>query len=195
MQDPERHRPTGARRCCTAWRSVSGAQVVLDTGHLAPGTNIEFIVMQLLRAGRRGAFDFNSAPCGPGTPPGPASWRPRTATACRRPGSAASPAKSVTFAGATPSSQRAVSPSSSTSSRYSAWALNRDRVALLGPPLQPVEHRPAQAAVSSRPCAVALSRADPADDARADRLVDLGTDVRRHLVQRGVRREAPARPR
>ena len=36
------------------------AQVVLDTGHHAPGTNIEFIVMQLQRAGRLGAFDFNS---------------------------------------------------------------------------------------------------------------------------------------
>lgn len=36
------------------------AQVVLDTGHHAPGTNIEFIVAQLLRAGRLGAFDFNS---------------------------------------------------------------------------------------------------------------------------------------
>jgi L-rhamnose isomerase/sugar isomerase len=36
------------------------AAVVLDTGHHAPGTNIEFIVMQLLRAGRLGAFDFNS---------------------------------------------------------------------------------------------------------------------------------------
>jgi L-rhamnose isomerase/sugar isomerase len=36
------------------------AQVVLDTGHHAPGTNIEFIVMQLLRQGRLGAFDFNS---------------------------------------------------------------------------------------------------------------------------------------
>ena len=36
------------------------AQVVLDTGHHAPGTNIEFIVVQLLRAGRLGAFDFNS---------------------------------------------------------------------------------------------------------------------------------------
>jgi L-rhamnose isomerase/sugar isomerase len=36
------------------------AQVVLDTGHHAPGTNIEFIVMQLLRTGRLGAFDFNS---------------------------------------------------------------------------------------------------------------------------------------
>jgi len=36
------------------------AQVVLDTGHHAPGTNIEFIVAMLLRAGRLGAFDFNS---------------------------------------------------------------------------------------------------------------------------------------
>jgi L-rhamnose isomerase/sugar isomerase len=36
------------------------ALVVLDTGHHAPGTNIEFIVMMLLRAGRLGAFDFNS---------------------------------------------------------------------------------------------------------------------------------------
>jgi L-rhamnose isomerase/sugar isomerase len=36
------------------------ASVVLDTGHHAPGTNIEFIVMQLLRLGRLGAFDFNS---------------------------------------------------------------------------------------------------------------------------------------
>src|SRR4051795_6536178 len=36
------------------------ATVVLDTGHHAPGTNIEFIVVQLLRLGRLGAFDFNS---------------------------------------------------------------------------------------------------------------------------------------
>jgi L-rhamnose isomerase/sugar isomerase len=36
------------------------AVVVLDTGHHAPGTNIEFIVAMLLRAGRLGAFDFNS---------------------------------------------------------------------------------------------------------------------------------------
>jgi L-rhamnose isomerase/sugar isomerase len=36
------------------------AKVVLDTGHHAPGTNIEFIVAQLLRVGRLGAFDFNS---------------------------------------------------------------------------------------------------------------------------------------
>ncbi|GAA4984131.1 L-rhamnose isomerase [Kineococcus glutinatus] len=36
------------------------ATVVLDTGHHAPSTNIEFIVAQLLRVGRLGAFDFNS---------------------------------------------------------------------------------------------------------------------------------------
>jgi L-rhamnose isomerase len=34
--------------------------VCIDTGHHAPGTNIEFIVAVLLRAGRLGAFDFNS---------------------------------------------------------------------------------------------------------------------------------------
>ena len=36
------------------------AKVILDTGHHAQCTNIEFIVMQLLRQGRLGAFDFNS---------------------------------------------------------------------------------------------------------------------------------------
>jgi L-rhamnose isomerase/sugar isomerase len=36
------------------------AMVCLDTGHHAPGTNIEFIVMQLLRLGKLGSFDFNS---------------------------------------------------------------------------------------------------------------------------------------
>jgi L-rhamnose isomerase / sugar isomerase len=36
------------------------AVVCLDTGHHAPSTNVEFIVMQLLRLGRLGAFDFNS---------------------------------------------------------------------------------------------------------------------------------------
>ncbi len=36
------------------------AKVVIDTGHHAPGTNIEFIVAFLLRAGRLGGFDFNS---------------------------------------------------------------------------------------------------------------------------------------
>ncbi len=38
----------------------SQASVVVDTGHHAPGTNIEFIVALLLRAGRLGGFDFNS---------------------------------------------------------------------------------------------------------------------------------------
>ncbi len=36
------------------------AMVVVDTGHHAPGTNIEFIVAVLLRAGKLGGFDFNS---------------------------------------------------------------------------------------------------------------------------------------
>lgn len=36
------------------------AMTCLDTGHHAPGTNIEFIVMQLLRLGKLGSFDFNS---------------------------------------------------------------------------------------------------------------------------------------
>jgi L-rhamnose isomerase/sugar isomerase len=36
------------------------AQVVIDTGHHAPGTNIEAIVATLLRLGKLGAFDFNS---------------------------------------------------------------------------------------------------------------------------------------
>jgi L-rhamnose isomerase / sugar isomerase len=36
------------------------AAVVVDTGHHAPGVNIEFIVAVLLRAGRLGGFDFNS---------------------------------------------------------------------------------------------------------------------------------------
>ena len=34
--------------------------MVVDTGHHAPGTNIEFIVAMLLRAGKLGGFDFNS---------------------------------------------------------------------------------------------------------------------------------------
>jgi L-rhamnose isomerase/sugar isomerase len=38
----------------------SRALVCLDTGHHAPGTNVEFIVAQLLRLGRLGSFDFNS---------------------------------------------------------------------------------------------------------------------------------------
>ncbi len=48
----------------TAYAQVSAlgekAMVCLDTGHHAPGTNIEFIVMQLLRLGKLGSFDFNS---------------------------------------------------------------------------------------------------------------------------------------
>jgi len=36
------------------------AQVCVDTGHHAPGTNIEFIVAFLLRAQKLGGFDFNS---------------------------------------------------------------------------------------------------------------------------------------
>jgi L-rhamnose isomerase/sugar isomerase len=35
------------------------ARVVLDTGHHAPGTNIEFIVAMLLRLEKLGGFDFN----------------------------------------------------------------------------------------------------------------------------------------
>lgn len=36
------------------------AKVVVDTGHHAPGTNIEFIVAFLLREDKLGGFDFNS---------------------------------------------------------------------------------------------------------------------------------------
>nr|BFE77499.1 hypothetical protein GCM10020093_001000 [Planobispora longispora] len=36
------------------------AQVVVDTGHHAPGVNIEFIVAFLLREGKLGGFDLNS---------------------------------------------------------------------------------------------------------------------------------------
>lgn len=36
------------------------ARVVVDTGHHAPGTNIEFIVALLLRESKLGGFDFNS---------------------------------------------------------------------------------------------------------------------------------------
>jgi L-rhamnose isomerase/sugar isomerase len=48
----------------TAYAQVSAlgdrAVVCLDTGHHAPGTNIEFIVAQLLRLKKLGSFDFNS---------------------------------------------------------------------------------------------------------------------------------------
>src|ERR1700744_2176589 len=36
------------------------AQGVVDTGHHAPGVNIEFIVAMLLKVGKLGGFDFNS---------------------------------------------------------------------------------------------------------------------------------------
>src|SRR6476661_485767 len=36
------------------------AKVVVDTGHHAPGTNIEFIVASLLRLDKLGGFDYNS---------------------------------------------------------------------------------------------------------------------------------------
>ena len=48
----------------TSYAQVSAlgdrAMVCLDTGHHAPGTNIEFIVAQLLRLEKLGSFDFNS---------------------------------------------------------------------------------------------------------------------------------------
>jgi L-rhamnose isomerase / sugar isomerase len=48
----------------TAYAQVTAlgdrAMVCLDTGHHAPGTNIEFIVAQLLRLKKLGSFDFNS---------------------------------------------------------------------------------------------------------------------------------------
>ena len=48
----------------TAYAQVAAlgdrAVVCLDTGHHAPGTNVEFIVAQLLRLGKLGSFDFNS---------------------------------------------------------------------------------------------------------------------------------------
>ncbi len=43
---------------CAALGARAG--VCLDTGHHAPGTNIEFIVAQLLRVGKLFSFDFNS---------------------------------------------------------------------------------------------------------------------------------------
>ncbi len=51
---------TGVPRTRTALKLGPKAQVVVDTGHHAPGTNIEFIVATLLREGKLGAFDFNS---------------------------------------------------------------------------------------------------------------------------------------
>src|ERR1700737_975069 len=47
-------------RC--AWTSGPGppAEVLVDTGHHAPGTNVEHIVAQLLDLGRLGGFHFNA---------------------------------------------------------------------------------------------------------------------------------------
>ena len=56
----DRRAGLGHRLRCTASQLGERAQVVIDTGHHAPGTNIEFIVALLLRAGRLGGFDFNS---------------------------------------------------------------------------------------------------------------------------------------
>lgn len=48
----------------TAYAHVSAlgerALVCLDTGHHAPGTNVEFVAAQLLRLNKLGSFDFNS---------------------------------------------------------------------------------------------------------------------------------------
>ena len=44
--------PTGGPPTSTASRSGRRRKVVVDTGHHAPGTNIEFIVASLLRAGQ-----------------------------------------------------------------------------------------------------------------------------------------------
>ena len=52
--------PTGGPATPRWPRSATAPMVCLDTGHHAPGTNIEFIVMQLLRLGKLGSFDFNS---------------------------------------------------------------------------------------------------------------------------------------
>ena len=49
---PHRRPGLGHLATCTASRSATRRWSCLDTGHHAPGTNIEFIVMQLLRAGQ-----------------------------------------------------------------------------------------------------------------------------------------------
>ncbi len=56
----DRRARLGHRRTRTACKLGDKAQVVVDTGHHAPGTNIEFIVALLLREGKLGGFDFNS---------------------------------------------------------------------------------------------------------------------------------------
>ena len=52
--------PTGAPRTSSASRSASARSCASTPATTRPDTNIEFIVTQLLRLGRLGAFDFNS---------------------------------------------------------------------------------------------------------------------------------------
>ncbi|WP_426120629.1 L-rhamnose isomerase [Kocuria sp. LHG3120] len=52
--------PDWGTACAQVTALGERALVCLDTGHHALGTNIEFIVMQLLRLGKLGSFDFNS---------------------------------------------------------------------------------------------------------------------------------------
>ena len=52
--------PTGAPACCTARPSAPRPRSWWTPATTRPGTNIEFIVAMLLRAGALGGFDFNS---------------------------------------------------------------------------------------------------------------------------------------
>ena len=52
--------PTGARRTPRSARSASAPWSAWTPATTRPGTNIEFIVAQLLRLGKLGSFDFNS---------------------------------------------------------------------------------------------------------------------------------------
>ncbi len=58
--------PTGARRWRTAWPSVPG-QCLVDTGHHAPGTNIEFIVAFLAAGSGASAASTSTAASTPTT--------------------------------------------------------------------------------------------------------------------------------
>jgi L-rhamnose isomerase/sugar isomerase len=66
----------------TSYAQVSAlgerAMVCLDTGHHAPGTNIEFIVMQLLRLGGSARSTSTRA----STPTTTSSWAPPTPSSC-----------------------------------------------------------------------------------------------------------------
>ena len=52
--------PDWGTACCTAWPSARRPRSWWTPATTRPGTNIEFIVALLLRAGRLGGFDFNS---------------------------------------------------------------------------------------------------------------------------------------